>query len=315
MLIQWHLQVVHPQFWPIAVLLAIMAFAFMLSVVCVFANLWQRPAMSALAILGLIPVGVIACPLDYAAKVSADRVSTNDPSFQFAQVFGAAVMEWQVSREYKHLYISRRLVMLCNELDSPEKDLAAMESYVARLERRIGHASRDRIWWVRGELFNRRMISFMGLSFGSWRSPAGELDRHELAHSVIWQLKPPNADPPSLLVEGWAESQSVRSEQELAEWALKVRESGDPTALRTLVSPFWYHRHDGAVYPVGGAFVQFLIRRYGMPQFTGLYTRTNPRWFINAVPIILGTDFDKMERELWQDTERIARNNNARRQL
>jgi hypothetical protein len=74
-------------------------------------------------------------------------------------------------------------------------------------------------------------------------------------------------DSPTLLAEGWAESQSVDAVT-LAAHALRFRQqrpSKDGPAvcyLRQLTDSFWYHRHGGAVYSVGGAF-DFLIRDYG----------------------------------------------------
>src|SRR5205085_8528801 len=97
------------------------------------------------------------------------------------------------------------------------------------------------------------------------------VDRHELAHGVIHQLQPPDADAPTLLIEGWAEAYSGTTFRKRAEWAKQSRElwrertgaGPDQSYLADLTGPAWYHRIDGPVYNVGGALAEFVIRRYG----------------------------------------------------
>ena len=43
-----------------------------------------------------------------------------------------------------------------------------------------------------------------------------------------------------------------------------------------MVGPDWYHRDLGPVYPLGGAFVDFLIREHGVARFLRLYNEGKP---------------------------------------
>jgi hypothetical protein len=53
---------------------------------------------------------------------------------------------------YPHRLESERLVMFYDDgLTDPERDLAAMDRHVARLEALTGSPLRAKIYWVRGE--------------------------------------------------------------------------------------------------------------------------------------------------------------------
>jgi hypothetical protein len=252
--------------------------------------------------VALAPILILATPLAYASGSSSNRYSPTNAPYRFASLFGAAVMGWQVQRQYPNRLESTRLVMFYDTLQRPEYDLKALDAHVARMETLLGQPLREKIWWVRGALFGRAGVSFLGLSLGSEISPAtnGNLDRHELAHGVIEQLRPPNADPPAFIIEGWAEAQSGATISELADQAVLSRKDGGAYSLAELSSPAWYYRHDGAVYSIGGAFSQFVLQRYGVKAFLGLYTRTNPRWFLQSFPIILGAPVEDVERDFWK---------------
>src|SRR5262249_37083893 len=129
----------------------------------------------------------------------------------------ASLLEGQAHLAYPHRLESRRLVMFYDgRVTGPHRDLEAMDQHVAALEALTGKPLRDRIHWVRGELLGRRQFAIRGLVLGSSQSPADwdtadhpfglSVDHHELAHGVMHQLQPPDADPPTLLIEGWAEA-------------------------------------------------------------------------------------------------------------
>src|SRR5207245_3719990 len=108
------------------------------------------------------------------------------------------------------------------DVTDPRGDAEAMDRHVAEMERLTGLTLRRKIFYVRGAIFYGRHVSFRGLAYGSPQSPAGYVDRHELAHALIGQHERPDSYPPTLLVEGWAESQSNTSE-DLARGALRHR--------------------------------------------------------------------------------------------
>jgi hypothetical protein len=88
----------------------------------------------------------------------------------------------------------------------------------------------------------------------------------------------------------------------------KAREEGGiKSYLRELTDPFWYHHDAGLVYPVGGAFVDFLLRRYGAERFVKLYFTVRPGTFEADCQSIYGIDLDALEAQFWEDVERQAR--------
>jgi hypothetical protein len=199
-----------------------------------------------------------------------------------------------------------------------------MDRHVAALEAETGRPLRARIHWVRGELFGRRQMAIRGLALGSSRSPADwdtadhpiglSVDRHELAHAVVHQLQPPDADPPTLLIEGWAEAHAgltTRKRAEFAEqsralWRQRVGAGPADSYLRELVGAAWYHRVDGPVYSVGGAFAEFVLRKYSSGRFLRLYFACRPGRFEEACRAELGVELDALEPAFWVDVEHLA---------
>jgi hypothetical protein len=193
-------------------------------------------------------------------------------------------------------------------------------------------------------------LALSGLALGSSSSPADHRDRHELAHAILYQAEYPDTDPPTLLTEGWAESQSVASVT-LAKSAARCRSyivdmgqrwgeltrgpegakylaeffrtSPDPAGnqrlyaqvrdegkigsyVHELTNPFWYHHDAGTVYQIGGAFVDFLIRRHGPQRFVQLYFKVRPGTFAADCEAIYGISLDKLEEQFWEEVERRA---------
>src|SRR5205814_7740776 len=107
---------------------------------------------------------------------------------------------------YPHRPESPHLVMFYQDLKERESGLMAMEAHVARLEKLLGLKVRAKICWVRGSLLGQHGKAHMGIAIGSSETPAANtnLDRHELAHTVLDQLRVAETDPPMFLHEGWA---------------------------------------------------------------------------------------------------------------
>src|SRR3954453_5240825 len=170
---------------------------------------------------------------------------------------------------------------------------------------------RAKVFWVRGLLrwLDQGNLSVHGIALGSDASPpdwesGGSLDRHELAHAALDQYRSRDADPADFLHEGGAEAQSGVGSVELARRALEQREANPSVRLRDMVSPDWYHSDFGPVYPLGGAFVDFLIRRYGVGRFLRLYNEGRLGTFEAACRDIYGTDLDALEIAFWVDARR-----------
>jgi hypothetical protein len=221
------------------------------------------------------------------------REVPRDLPMTLAKMAGASLMEAQAKYGFPHRLETSRLVMSYDDrVSQPEQDAEAMDRHVARLEELTGRPLRAKIHWVRGRMLGQGNLAYYGLALGSSQSPAGQLDRHELAHAVLYQHDAPDTDPPTLLVEGWAESQSAEPVV-LSTAAGAVLRGGE--SLRSLTAPDWYHHDSGPVYPVGGALVNFILKKYGVVRFIDLYLRSRPGNFDRACREALGVDFDALE--------------------
>ena len=76
--------------------------------------------------------------------------------------------------------------------------------------------------------------------------------------------------------------------------------------LRDMVGPDWYHRDQGPVYSLGGAFVDFLVRRHGAGRFLRLYNEGRPGGFDAACRAIYGCGLDDLEAAFWDEARRLA---------
>jgi hypothetical protein len=337
-------RIVHPLALPLVVLFVLL-FGAGIGALIRGLNRSVRGARRAAA-LGLTVVGVLPALLWVAAGANVlghwrNRQAPRDLPSMLVRLVGASLMEGQARWAYPHRLTTEHLVMFYDDgVADPESDAEEMDRHVARLQEMTGLPGRGQIWWVRGPLLGQERLAFYSLALGSSASPAAALDRHELAHAVLYQQERPDSDPPTLLLEGWAEAQSLDSKT-LASRALIERlfftkwgrrwpelsgsdrarllntvwdkegakrhmeAGGIDSYLRELTSPYWYHRDTGAVYTVGGAFVAFLIRRDGCPRFVDLYFACRPGTFQAECERLYGVDLDALEAEFWQDAERL----------
>jgi hypothetical protein len=250
------------------------------------------------------------------------NVPRNVP-FSLLKMTAASLMEAQANYLYPHRLETQRLVMFYDRgVDQPQRDAEAMDRFVAALERLTGKPLRAKIYWVRGPLLGQRCLAFYGLALGGnvsvpdWDAP-GLVDRHELAHAVLYQHYGPDTDEPTLLTEGWAEAQS-QAREALAAHALHARGGEGPpggprswrgtgqSCLRALTGPGWYRQDSGPVYGVGGAFVDYLVRRHGAEKFLELYFGCAEATFADDVRRVYGVDLDTLESAFWADVERLA---------
>jgi hypothetical protein len=301
----------------------------------------QRFAGISWAMLGLIPPLCWVALGWYGQRQWARRDVPHNLPMALVKLAATRLMEAQAGLLYPHRLETDRIVMFYGDgTSAPEKDLEAMDQHVARLESVTGMTHRAKIWWVRGTLLGQGRLAVGGLALGSSKSPAEHSDRHELAHAIIYQGDYPDTDPPTLLMEGWAEAQSADSETlanraasarryfaEMGSWweeierekkfdtvvdpeglrrlFQKTRDGGRiDSYLRTLSDPFWYHHDAGPVYSIGGAFVDFLLRRYGPERFIKLYFTVRPGTFEAQCQEIYGVDLNALETQFWQDVER-----------
>ena len=293
-----------------------------------------RWLVGAAPVAGLLPLFAFA-PLRFQAR---DVRPTPAAATSYMAWVNAA--EVAVPWAYPRRLESDRLVMFYRHgLADPVQDLAAMDRHVADLEEQSGRPLRAKIHWVRGVPFGPGGFSTPGFAFGTDTSPAGELDRHELAHSVLNQHVAPGTLPPALLIEGWAEAVS-REDPRHSRGALELRHEiallsrltddeffetlphfADPVGMAQLVnrskdrgedislvteftSDFWYFRGRGPVYGFGRAFAAYLIREYGARKFVDLYYRVRPGTFAADCHQLFGVSAVDLERQFWLDAAR-----------
>jgi len=300
----------------------------------------KRLDTSAWLLVALLPgLGWTALAL-YAYRNGQEGEVPRNPAMILMMRAGHSLMEAQATYLYAHRLESQRLVMFYQDgLTDPEGDLRAMDRHVEDMEERTGLPLREKIYWARGPLLGRRSLCCFGVALGSDNSPANELDRHELAHALLNQHYTTATEPPTLLSEGWAQAQALDG-KDLADGAWNMRgllaqltmapESerkrglagfadaegfarllrnlhepggGGGSYLRELTDSYWYHRDTGAVYEVGGAFVSFLLRKYGARRFVEFYFACRPGRFEAACREAFGVGLDALEKEFWEDAE------------
>ena len=224
-----------------------------------------------------------------------------------ALVAGAALADAEARWRYPRRLSGERVVMIYDRLADPDRDLGAMDRHVARLKGLLARPMRGKVHWVRGSLLGfHGGRGFQGIALcerGKHRGPDGlsELERHEVAHVVINQHLPPGAEPPTVLNEGWAESQEGAPPATLLSRARHWQRNERLPSLRELVGPEWYFRMRRPVYVYGGPLVDYLLREYGADKFFELYTTCRQETFEADCRRVLGVGLDGLEQQFWTD--------------
>ncbi len=161
--------------------------------------------------------------------------------------------------------------------------------------------------WVRGSLFG-----FHGRAIGLWAicnrdtedSDLTGLDRHEVAHTTITGLCTLEQYPPTVLSEGWAQSQSNDREQLIKEY-FDYKTSGMIYSFDEMISDRFYGRSTGPAYNHGGAMAVYLLERFGGKRFHELYGQVRRESFEEDVQRILDTSWQQLELDFanWHDQE------------
>lgn len=250
----------------------------------------------------------------YAAGQWRRRLVPNDLPMDLAKMAAAPLMRLEASAEYPNRLETDHLVMLYGRLDDPRRDADEMDRHLARMEGMLGGPFRAKVYWVRGglPLLGIGSLSVHGIALGSAESPAdwdrgGGFDRHELAHAALDEYRTYDSDPPCFLHEGWANSQKGVGSVALARRAHEQRSETPGIGIREMLNPEWYHRDEGAVYSLGGAFVDYLLRTYGVGAFVRLYNGCRPDTAEETFRKVLGSDLDTVEAAFWRDVrERVG---------
>lgn len=304
----------------------------------------KRVRAAAWLLVSLLPVLSWAALARYAYHNGQECEVPRNPAMILMTRTGQSLMEAQATYLYPHRLESQRLVMFYRDgLTDPAGDLRAMDRHVQEMEQLTGLRLRAKIYWARGRLLGQGNLCCYGIALGSAQSPASELDRHELAHALLNQHYTTATQPPTLLSEGWADSQQSPAGDgaDLAAAALGLRQQlavleNDPEPgrelanyvdqegmirllrdlhergqqggfyLRELTDSYWYHRDKGPVYSIGGALVNFLLRKFGGQRFVQFYFACRPGNFDAECQNVFGVKLNDLEMEFWEDAEQLV---------
>ncbi|NQT14612.1 MAG: hypothetical protein HQ582_17780 [Planctomycetes bacterium] len=306
---QYRARVMHPHFFPLVPLMLVQVVA---GGTAVCLGLWRlvrgprRLAAASWTSAAVIPILLWLAHTSYVFGCLDRNMLPKNVATKTALVVGASLMDVEARFRYPRRLAGERVVMIYDRVDHPQKDVAAMDRHVAKLEHLLGRTLPGKIHWVRGNLLGfQGGRAFQGIAMcrPEARGPGrlSRLDRHEVAHIVLNQHLPPDANPPTVLIEGWAESQQGSSFESLARNLWKQRRRGLYPTFPKLVEPRKYSRTERSVYVYGAPLVDYLLREYGIEKFFELYSTCRQETFDEDCRRILGAGPDELHRRLLAD--------------
>lgn len=258
-----------------------------------------------LAMLGLAPiVWWAALIVDVKQRSDVrDPIQANTAvrvvAFWVSSIFDVAA-RWTYSRWTHGQHV---VLMDDGQTPGPDTRVSAMDQQIAQMSALLGQpAPRLPVMWVRGSLFGISQRSFLTWALcgeGELSADVTYVDRHEAAHAAITAMCGPDQDPPAILAEGWAESQSVPRDR-LLRTLSEIRDNERAYSLDELIQPEWYLRSDGPVYSHGGPLVFFLMDHYGPSEFFRLYAGVRRASFKDDCQRILGDSWTAVEVAFWK---------------
>jgi hypothetical protein len=271
----------------------------------------SRRAALRWAVVGFTPVLLSALHTGYMFFEQGRKNLPDTQAHKVGRMAAVTLLKADARLRYPHRVETDRLVMYHDDrVIDPAGDAAAMGVHLAQLEDVLGRRQHTRIHWVRGRALGQHAMCVYSVALGSDASPAGWFDRHEVAHAFMYQMSGPGSEPPMLLLEGWAVAVDGHPEP-LATTALKARREfaawrGTSDCLRSILGEDLYHVGTGYAYDLGGALVDYLLRRYGAGKFVEFYNGVRPGSFDADCERVFGRGVDELEREFWADVERNA---------
>ncbi len=311
--------VMHPHFLLLGPLVALQIAAPLWSLGIGVRCLFRGPRrLRACAWMGLAMVPMLLCAalVGYGYLVSLvwrRDVSGESLSLKLLCAGGVSLLDGAARISHPNRLAGEKVVMIYHTASHPQEDVEAMDRHIRRLEEVLGRECRTKVHWVRGTLWGIEPCAIQGVAIGSpgdVETNAGELtrlDQHEVAHVVINHLAGPDADPPAVLAEGWAEAQEGQEPGDPARRAIERRNGGPVLSLADFLHPDWYGMSRGPAYVQGGALVDFILREYGGETFFELYRTCRRETFAEDCRRLLGVSLEKLDRLYWADArQRVA---------
>jgi hypothetical protein len=218
-----------------------------------------------------------------------------------------SLMDLEARIHYPKRTEGRHVVMIHDGIADSDAhtQVESMDRHIERMEKLLGRKTEGKCHWVRGTVLGRQGLCLFGVALGSTpgsgavgRDGLTTLDRHEVAHWTInCFLQPYQVFPPSVLAEGWAESQAGYAPSELygnawQHWQSEISWK----SLRELI-PSESDEVDYRIYAQGGVLVDYLLSRYGGPGFFELYHGRRNADFSQDCERLLGVDLDSLEQQ------------------
>ncbi len=235
--------------------------------------------------------------------ITRDPIALNTP-LRVTVTWASSVLDLEARWRYPRWIHGQHAVLMDAGLTPNAARLVSeMDDHLEAMAKLLGQSGPDYEFpWVRGSLlwFNGRAI-FLWALCGHDDNPAEltHLDRHENAHTLMTALAGPDYDPPFVLLEGWAETQSADRDSQISSLAQK-RNNGRAYSLKELVDPYWYGKGSGPVYWQGGPLVHYLLEHYGGEKFFEFYSGVRRSTFYDDCQAILGDSWESVENGFWK---------------
>jgi len=277
----------------------------------------RRRSMFGWVVVGILSLVLWAVLVGYMFFEQGRRNLPNTHFHKVGRMASVTLLKAHARIQFPYRLESDRLVMYYNDrIVQPADDMTAMDAHLTRLEMVLGRRQQSKIHWVRGSALGMSGMSIHSVALASHASPASDLDRHELAHSFLYQFSDRGGEPPMLLLEGWAMAMDGHDErlrrdnrpEPMAMTALDARKEfaiwqGTSNCLRAMLSPDMYHFGVSFAYEFGGPFVDFLLRRHGSEPFLTFYNGIHPDSIEADCERAFHCSIDELERAFWEDVE------------
>ncbi len=264
----------------------------------------NRVFVAATVLLGTTPVVWLAMYLLSLYLSVGNREPLHiGPAARTVAFWAASIGDAEARWKYPRWTYGKHVVLHDNGHSAdPATLIAQMDEHFEQMAARLHTTPPARkANWVRGSLIglhNHAALNWVICDGDLDSAELKHLDRHEAAHVFIALLGSVDQDPPMLLCEGWAESQSQDRDDMILTLA-DMPLNDDDYSLQALIRPEWYGRSDGPAYSHGGPLVIYLMEHYGPEKFLRLYHGVRRDTFEADCERILGDVWPTVEEQFW----------------